>query len=159
MKIQSNFFKKTWKITPGASRNELRESIRLSNRFFGDFLRILEDFGSPGGVPIRAKNVKLLMVGRPFFRFFPKLVPRMLPGSLLDAKRLPESSKINENQTKIDGESNAKFANECLQNGGAACQKSSTNSGKHLQNPAKNLRPISDTHPQGNPPQGAAVSR
>ena len=37
--------------------------------------------------------------------------------------------------------------------------KSSTNSGKNLQNPAKNLRPISDTHPQRNPPQGAAVSR
>ena len=49
MKIPSNFFKKTWKITPGASQNELRESIRLSNRFFSDFWRILEDFGTPRG--------------------------------------------------------------------------------------------------------------
>ena len=55
MKMPSNFFKKTWKITPGASQNELRESIRLSKRFFGDFVRILEDFGSPRGEPKKPK--------------------------------------------------------------------------------------------------------
>ena len=47
MKIPSNFFKKTWKITPGASQNELRESIRLSNRFFDDLWRIFTNSEPP----------------------------------------------------------------------------------------------------------------
>ena len=166
MKIPSILLKKTWKITPGAFQNELRKSIRLSNRFFGDFWRIFTN-SEPPRAPPNFQNLDfwlwwsalLTTLVDTFSVFFPSLCLECCREAFWTQKgsqNHPKSMKIK--QKSMENPTQNSPTNACKMVASRAKNQAQIQA-KKLQNPAKNLRPISDTHPQGNPPQGAAVSR